>query len=157
MGGQKSLNVVTYNPFSLFDVFDDFFNSSQFYFPSWIDKSYSSALPTNVYHEKDKKDLNFEIAVAGYEMKDISIDYDRDFLVIKVLSDKEKDVTTQVNIRDYIKRTLRYSSCEMKHFVPEDFYDQEKTKASIENGILKIFVPALEKKRNTKRIEIAIK
>jgi HSP20 family molecular chaperone IbpA len=151
--------------FELMNWFDSWFDNQTLSLDRYgkVYSSNLSSLPFNVYTLKDKKDLFFEIAVAGYDNKDVSVDFDGDYMIVSLASHKDSDIvngpagtTYSKSGKQYIVSGLKRGKCTLHYFVPKKFYNQDNTEANIENGILKITVPA-EKKIETKRIEVKVR
>jgi len=141
--------------FELMNWFDSWFDNQTLSLDRYgkVYSSNLSRLPFNVYTLKDKKDLFFEIAVAGYGNKDVSVDFDGDYMIVSLAGHQ---VDENISEKKYIVSGLKRSKCTLHYFVPKKFYNQDNTEANIENGILKITVPA-EKKIETKRIEVKVR
>lgn len=131
--------------FTPFKVFDDLFASNSILDLDKIfdDLDYITPKmpPTDIYLDDETKDLTFEFALAGYNKDDVEIDFSGDFLELRVSKKKEK------NEKRCLKKGIRYSEIKNRYAVPNSKYKQDETKASFNNGILKIFVPAREKER----------
>jgi len=99
---------------------------------------YYSYPPMNIYLATDKS-LVFEIALAGFEEKDVELQYRGDYLVFsaKVPEGGEDDEGVQ-----YFKRRLKLKAVEeQRYYVPEDRFDREKTEARFRSGLLRVVVP----------------
>lgn len=96
--------------------------------------------PVNIYVTREKS-LIFEFALAGFNEKDLNIEFKGDYLVFSASSpvlDSNEGV-------QYFKRRLKFKDVpEQKFFVPEGKFDQSKVKAVFKNGILKVLIPARE-------------
>jgi HSP20 family protein len=111
-------------------------------FPMRLDKifrdllnyeAYETAMKTNIY-ENDNGYL-FEIALPGFNKKDISVNLENNFLTIEA----------KKNENSSIKRSF-----EIDYKVIED-----KISASYENGILRITMPKLVEEKKNVNITIA--
>jgi HSP20 family protein len=111
-------------------------------FPMRLDKifrdllnyeAYETAMKTNIY-ESDNGYL-FEIALPGFNKKDISVNLENNFLTIEA----------KKNENSSIKRSF-----EIDYKVIED-----KISASYENGILRITMPKLVEEKKNINITIA--
>ena len=94
--------------------------------------------PMNVQIKPDTKDLLFEFALSGYSKDEMSVDFDEDYLCLKLEPKEPEEKKT------FIKHGIRSSKCEAKYFVPSAKYDVEKSNADFKDGILSIFIPAKE-------------
>ena len=112
---------------NIFDHFENFFDDEGDY----IRPSLTSTFPFyNIVKKGDDK-YDIEVALAGYDKKDISVEYADNLLHIKSIketkSDKEKDGVIHQGI------AKRYFS---KTFTIAD--DVEITGAELKNGLLKV-------------------
>ena len=96
--------------------------------------------PSNVYLTKDRE-LNFEFALAGFDEKDVDLQFQGDYLI---LTAKPQPRTDEEGTR-YFKRRLKFREITaQKYFAPENKFDREKVKAVFRNGILKVTIPPRE-------------
>ena len=87
----------------------------------------------------DEKSLIFEFALAGFNEKDLTVEFKGDYLIF---SAKSPIVDHGSGVK-YFKRRLKFKDVpEQKFFVPENKFDQKKVKAVFKNGILKVVIPA---------------
>ncbi len=112
--------------------------------------------PANVYLTKEKK-LVFEIALAGFEEKDISIQFRGDSMLFSARapagSGGESDESVQ-----YFKRRLKLKDIdEQRYYVPADKFNQGGCVATFKNGLLKIVVPPREQADQGAEIKVDIK
>ena len=122
----KQLRPVSIGFDNLFDHFENFFDDDQSFHTSL-----TSTFPFyNIVKKGDNK-FDIEVALAGYDKKDISVEYADNLLHIKSIketkSDKEKDGVIHQGI------AKRYFS---KTFTIAD--DVEITGAELKNGLLKV-------------------
>lgn len=138
------------------DIFDAVFNSALF--PSFAftqdDRKYSCPTfpPVNIYIDEEKKDLQFELALAGVDPAAVSLSFAGDFMELKVKKDETEKSTTKKMVVYGIKKVSLDNN---RYYVPADKYDTSNTKAEFKNGILTILVPAREELA-VKPIEIKI-
>jgi HSP20 family protein len=110
--------------------------------------------PANVYLTPEKK-LIFEIALAGFDEKDVSIQFRGDSLVFSAKAPKtaEQDPNTQ-----YFKRRLKLKDIEeQRYYVPADKFNQSGTQAAFKSGLLKITVPPRDQAEKGPEIKVDIK
>lgn len=127
---------------------EDFFkwNDQTDYYPSY------SYPPMNVYLTREKQ-MVFEFALAGFREKDISIEFQGDYMVF---SAKSPEMEPEDDVR-YFKRRLKFKPIEdQRYFVPEDKFDRESSKAVFKNGVLKITVPPKETIETKEGIKVEI-
>ena len=122
----KQLRPVSIGFDNLFDHFENFFDEDQDFH-----SSLTSTFPFyNIVKKEDNK-FDIEVALAGYDKKDISVEYEDNLLHIKSVkgtkSDNEKDGVIHQGI------AKRYFS---KAFTIAD--DVEIEGAELKNGLLKV-------------------
>lgn len=109
--------------------------------------------PANIYLTKEKN-LIFEIALAGFEEKDINLQFRGDHLYFSARAHRDSEPEPGVQ---YFKKRLKLRDIEdQRYYVPQDKFDQEKVEASFKNGLLKITIPALEDVSEQKGVKINI-
>jgi HSP20 family molecular chaperone IbpA len=98
--------------------------------------------------------LIFEFALAGFDEKNISLNFQGDYMIFSATIDVPPE--TGENLK-FFKRRLKLKDVEkQKYFVPADKYDQEKVKAVFKNGILKVTVPPKEDLEQSGGVKIEI-
>ena len=122
----KQLRPVSIGFDNIFDHFENFFDDDQDFH-----SSLTSTFPFYNIVKKGNNKYDIEVALAGYDKKDISVEYADNLLHIKSIketkSDKEKDGVIHQGI------AKRYFS---KTFTIAD--DVEITGAELKNGLLKV-------------------
>ena len=122
----KQLRPVSIGFDNLFDHFENFFDDDQSFHTSL-----TSTFPFYNIVKKGENKFDIEVALAGYDKKDISVEYEDNLLRIKSVketkSDKEKDGVIHQGI------AKRYFS---KAFTIAD--DVEIEGAELKNGLLKV-------------------
>jgi HSP20 family molecular chaperone IbpA len=109
--------------------------------------------PMNMFMTQDRH-LVFEFALAGFDEKNISLNFQGDYMVFSAAIDFPPETGESVK---YFKRRLKLKDVEkQKFFVPADKYDQQKVKAVFKNGILKITVPPQEDLEQNSGVKIEI-
>ncbi|MEA3504567.1 MAG: Hsp20/alpha crystallin family protein [Bacteroidota bacterium] len=96
---------------------------------------------------KNEKEYILEMALPGFEKKDIEINIDENRLVIK----SEKEMSQEV---EYTTYEFGYKPFERK-FTLSDKVETDNIKASFENGVLKMEIPMKEIVVTKKMIKIA--
>ena len=132
---------------------DLFFNSifhTDDWATNWSKKPVSSTyqLPVDII-VKENRDAVVDVAIAGYKEENISIDFDGDNLVVSVGKEKKEEESKD----KYICRGIKRSNAMVKVYIPASRYDYNKATATINDGILSIYVPARDETK-PKRIEI---
>jgi HSP20 family molecular chaperone IbpA len=108
--------------------------------------------PANVYLTKDRE-LILEFAFAGFEEKDINLQFQGDYLV---LSAKPSTTEAEEGVR-YFKRRLKYKEIvSQKYHAPESKFDRDKVKAVFRNGVLKVTIPPKEGYTTSEGVKIDI-
>jgi len=108
--------------------------------------------PANVYVTKERE-LVLEFALAGFEEKDITLEFQGDYLV---LSAKPSFSREEEGVR-YFKRRLKFKEIEcQKYHAPENKFDREKVKAVFKNGILRVTIPPRENYKAGEGIKVEI-
>ena len=122
----KQLRPVSIGFDNLFDHFENFFDDDQSFHTSL-----TSTFPFYNIVKKGNNKFDIEVALAGYDKKDIEVEYEDNLLRIKSVketkSDKEKDGVIHQGI------AKRYFS---KAFTIAD--DVEIEGAELKNGLLKV-------------------
>ncbi|RPJ09841.1 MAG: Hsp20/alpha crystallin family protein [Spirochaetaceae bacterium] len=96
--------------------------------------------PANVFLTPERT-LTFEFALAGFEEKDICLEFQGDYMV---LSAKPGEARNETGLK-FFKRRLKFKEIlNQKYFAPENKFDRTKVKAVFKNGILKVEVPPKE-------------
>jgi HSP20 family protein len=97
--------------------------------------------PANVYLTPEKQ-MVLELALAGFNEKDASVQFKGDYLVF---SAKAPEAAAPDERTQYFKRRLRMRDVdEQRYFVPTDRFDQAASQATFKNGLLRIVVPPRE-------------
>jgi len=122
----KQLRPVSIGFDNIFDHFENFFDDDQSFHTSL-----TSTFPFYNIVKKGNNKFDIEVALAGYDKKDITVEYEDNLLHIKSVketkSDKEKDGVIHQGI------AKRYFS---KAFTIAD--DVEIEGAELKNGLLKV-------------------
>jgi HSP20 family molecular chaperone IbpA len=110
--------------------------------------------PATICLTREKK-LVFELALAGFEEKDITVQFRGDHLLFsaKAPAPAESDEGTQ-----YFKRRLKLKDIEeQRYYVPAEKFDQAGTQARFHNGLLRLVVPPREQPETGEEIRIPIR
>jgi len=118
------------------------------YYPSYMYP------PATVYLTRDKKFV-MEMALAGFEEKDLSVQFRGDNLLFSAKVPRTEELDDGVQ---YFKRRLKLKDIEEQRFyVPADKFNQTATQASFKNGLLRIIVPPREQGDQGAEIKVDIK
>jgi HSP20 family molecular chaperone IbpA len=109
---------------------------------------------TNVVMHRDTGNLEFQIALPGYDMEDIDISFENDNMVVSIKKDnalrkRDKDIKDDVVM---FRRGLRSAGLELKVPVPAAKFQIKDATASYVSGILTVQIP-----RNSETAPIRIK
>lgn len=114
---------------------------------------YYSYPPMNIFLTKDKS-LVFEIALAGFEEKDIDLQLRGDYLYLSAKAPKAAEQDEGIQ---YFKRRLKLKSIdEQRYYVPEDKFDRSNVDARFKNGLLRVVIPAREREEEKEGIKVRI-
>jgi len=114
-------------------------------------KAYPQFPPVDVYlKSKDDKTIIFEFMVAGYDEKNINLDFCGNQLTLS-LTKKDKEYSD----RKYLKRGVRHSNVEAKYYIPANKYNFDEVSAKLKDGVLTVTIPTLgELNGGPKKIKI---
>ncbi|HYW94542.1 MAG TPA: Hsp20/alpha crystallin family protein [Bacteroidales bacterium] len=99
---------------------------------------------------EDNESFTILMALPGVEKSELSINIDKDVLVISRKKDEESNA--QVN---YTRREFDFGSFERSFDLPEDI-NVEKINASMENGILTVYLPKKDEAVDRGPVQISI-
>lgn len=100
---------------------------------------------SDIYLDNDKGTLNFELALPGYSLDDLSIDFADDYMTIEVKKDNSiKKNKKEAEGRVYLKQGLKSSSIRFKVPVPVMRFNVTDAKAEYTNGMLQVVIPRAE-------------
>ena len=132
------MKIVPRNYF-LDDVFDDFMGP---------EKPHHNPMKCDVY-EKDGK-YNIEVDIPGYNKDEVKIEAKDGYLTIS--AEKKIEKNEEKEDKKYFYHERRYGKVERSFYIGD--MDQDKIKAKMENGILKVTIPKVEENNSKKLIEI---
>ncbi len=125
---------------------DDFFNDDFF--------EEDSLMPAmNVKETKDL--LKVELAAPGFSKKDFEVTLDED--VLHISAEKSKKQEEEDKETGYSRKEFSYNSFKRSLKLPVAINQEQKVKATYDNGILKIALKkiAVTKEDHTMKIEVA--
>ena len=123
----KQLRPVSIGFDNLFDHFENFFEEGEDY----VRSSLTSTFPFYNIVKKGNNKFDIEVALAGYDKKDITVEYEDNLLRIKSVKETKSDQDQDGVIHQGIAK--RYFS---KVFTIAD--DVEIEGAELKNGLLKV-------------------
>jgi HSP20 family protein len=113
---------------------------------------YYSYPPMNIYLAQDGS-LVFEIALAGFEEKDVDLQYRGDYLHF---SARAPEQSAEEGVQ-FFKRRLKLKNIEeQRYYVPEDRFDRDRTEARFHNGLLRVTVPSKESQAQKEGVKVKI-
>ena len=128
-------------------MFEDFFNTD------FMPRANTTAPAVNV--KEDEKSYVMELAAPGIKKEScrVSINDDGNLCIAIENKMEHKDEDKK---HHYLRREFSYSNYEQNYTLPEDV-DKEGIAAKVENGILTVTLPKVEKeeKKAAKAIEIS--
>ena len=118
----------------------------------WVSKELSSWIDSDLFDEdffsngngkkipamniKEKKnDFEIELAVPGFQKKEIEVVLENDQLIVS--AEKSKN-DIQENEDGYTRKEFSYNSFERRMKLPENVDEKKEVKANYDNGILKL-------------------
>jgi len=125
---------------------DDFFNDDFF--------EEDSLMPAlNVRETKDL--LKVEVAAPGFSKKDFEVTLDED--VLQISAEKSKEEEKEDKDIGYSRKEFSYNSFKRSLRLPVAINQEQKVKATYENGILKIALKKIKevKEDHSLKIEVA--
>jgi len=119
------------------EFFNDFFDNR------YLEQTRATAPAINVL-ENDKA-YEIELAAAGMTKEDFQVNLDKDGdLVIKMEKKLNKEEKPAENRGHYLRREFSYSKYQQTMLLPDDA-QREDISATVENGVLKVFIPKIAK------------
>ncbi len=128
------------------DEFNDFFDTD------FMPKVNATAPAINV--KESEKDYTVELAAPGLTKDDFNVNIDHDGnLHIKIENKSNKNEEDKKS--HYLRREFSYSKYEQTLLLPDDV-EKNKISASVNNGVLTVDLPKIEKtvEKESRQIEI---
>ena len=119
-----------------FDLFRDFFGEDDFF-----SRRESAIMKTDIKEKKDKYII--EMDLPGYEKENINLELKNGYL--EVTANTLKEENNEENEK-YVHKERFYGHCS-RNFYVGDVVKEEDIHAEFKNGILKIFVPKKDEKK----------
>lgn len=139
------MKVTRYRPFLDLKNFEDKF----FSYDKDNNVSNISSFAPMVNTREDEKSYYVEIDLPGVRKEDISIDVEKNHLLIS----GERKFKTETKEEDYYKTESFFGKFQRSFSLPETV-DIENIQAKCENGVLEIIIPKIEPKE-AKKIQIS--
>lgn len=128
------------------EVFNDFFDND------FMGRANATAPAINV--KESEKEYTVELAAPGLKKEDFNVNIDKDGnLHIHMESKNEKKDEDKKS--HYLRREFSYSKYEQTLLLPDDV-DKEKIEAKVNDGVLTVNLPKVEKQpeKAMKQIEV---
>ncbi len=122
------------------NAIDNFFSDALdgFFRPLFYDEKFDS-MRTDI--KENDNDYTLEVELPGFEKKDITLDYENEYVTIRAEKDEKESK------HNYIRKE-RSVSCQRSYYVGD--IDETQIKASYVNGILSVTIPKEERKKPAK-------
>jgi len=131
---------MTKRSYDLQDMFDDIFMDIAPALGATCIYPAQSFPPLDVILDEKTKDLLFRFAIAGYSKDEVDVSFTENIMTLSI-EPKKKESERSLK---FLKKGIKTSSVKAKYEVPVTKYRVDSTTAKVENGILEIFIPALE-------------
>lgn len=132
-----------------YDVFDPFFDGF-FRFPSFKNefKELDKLMKTDVREEENGYTL--EVEMPGVKKENVNLELNNGYLTIEAKQNSNNDEKDKKG--NYIRRERYFGSSARSFYVGD--IKEEDIEASLDSGILKIYIPKEKREETKKRIEI---
>ena len=126
------------------DIFNDFFDND------WMVRSNATAPAINVL--ENEHDYEIEVAAPGMKKEDFKVHIDENGNLAIEMEKKVDEKEEKKNGR-YLRREFSYSKFQQTMVLPDDV-ERDKISAKVENGVLNVIIPKVEKAKpeDSKRI-----
>ncbi len=129
--------------------FDEFYNMlDDFFTDSFMPRRSLTRDTFKVDVQENEKEYIVEAELPGIEKGDIKLELNEGRLNISV----EREEKSEEEKKNYIHKERRYSSMCRSIYLQD--VESENATAKLENGVLVVNIPKIEKVDNTKQIEI---
>lgn len=126
------------------DIFNDFFDND------WMVRTNATAPAINVLENENSYEI--EVAAPGMKKEDFKVHIDENGnLAIEM--EKKVDEKEEKKNGHYLRREFSYSKFQQTMVLPDDV-EREKISAKVENGVLNVIIPKIEKSKpeDSKRV-----
>ena len=118
------------------EFFNDFFDNR------YLEQTRATAPAINVL--ENEKAYELEVAAAGMTKEDFQVNLDKDGDLVIKMEKKTNSQEKPENRGHYLRREFSYTKFQQTMLLPDDA-EREKITASVENGVLKVFIPKIAK------------
>ena len=128
------------------DIFNDFFDND------WMVRTNATAPAINVLENEHSYEI--EVAAPGMKKEDFKVHIDENGnLAIEM--EKKVDEKDEKRNGHYLRREFSYSKFQQTMVLPDDV-ERDKISAKVENGVLNVIIPKVEKTKpeDNKRVII---
>ncbi len=126
------------------EIFNDFFDND------WMVRTNATAPAINVLENEHSYEL--EVAAPGMNKNDFKVHIDENGNLSIEMEKKVEDKEEKKNGR-YLRREFSYSKFQQTMVLPDDV-ERDKISAKVENGVLSVIIPKVEKNKveDSKRV-----
>ena len=126
------------------EIFNDFFDND------WMVRTSATAPAINVLENEHSYEL--EVAAPGMNKNDFKVHIDENGNLSIEMEKKVEDKEEKKNGR-YLRREFSYSKFQQTMVLPDDV-ERDKISAKVENGVLNVIIPKVEKNKveDSKRV-----
>ena len=126
------------------EIFNDFFDND------WMVRTNATAPAINVLENEHSYEL--EVAAPGMNKNDFKVHIDENGNLSIEMEKKVEDKEEKKNGR-YLRREFSYSKFQQTMVLPDDV-ERDKISAKVENGVLNVIIPKVEKNKieDSKRV-----
>ena len=126
------------------DIFNDFFDND------WMVRTNATAPAINVLENENSYEI--EVAAPGMKKEDFKVHID-EIGNLAIEMEKKVDEKEEKKNGHYLRREFSYSKFQQTMVLPDDV-EREKISAKVENGVLNVIIPKIEKTKpeDSKRV-----
>lgn len=125
-----------YNQSWLPNIFNDFFDND------WMERTNATAPAINVLENEKSYDL--ELAAPGMTKEDFKVSLDDEGDLVINMEKKEETKEESKKRGHFLRREFNYTKFQQTMLLPDDV-DKEQISATVENGVLKVSIPKIQK------------